>query len=607
MTEPGPTLQEALAEGIAEIFGLTLLWAPAPGARRISLGGDVPPAFIETRDFAQLAQIQRYLRREVERLRTLERTRQQLDQLRQKTTTLLPQAPEGSGLSEWSAAQMDLGLLGHLDGRALAVDGAVVRRENIDEADVRTTLAVLERHPSRLIPVQRGQLLGIRHGRIAVVVLSRSPLEKIDHDLVALLATWTDRLLAEQGHLRRLEELRALAEQATNAKSAFLAQMSHELRTPLGGMLGLAQLLSDSTLSEDQTFLLQTLLESGRWLNKVVDAILDFSKLEAGQVTLERLPFSVPELLASCCSGVQTLAAERGLALEHWTDPTIPPQVEGDPTRIRQALLNLVSNALKFTTHGGIRVRVRVLDGALLRFEVQDDGIGIPPERMGAIFEPFTQADSSTSRRYGGTGLGLTLVREFARLHDGDAGVESTVGVGSTFWFTARLPAATADAEAVAPPESTAPPAQRHLHILVAEDHPVNQLVIRRMLEGMGHQVELVDTGTRAIARLQQACDVDLVLMDHMMPELDGPAATQRLRALGGPFARLPIVALTAAVTQSDLALYEESGFDDVLAKPIDRARLARLLADLPARAQPAPPPSSATSAAERHRHSPSG
>jgi PAS domain S-box-containing protein len=389
------------------------------------------------------------------------------------------------------------------------------------------------------------------------------------------------------------------AEAANHAKSAFLANMSHEIRTPLNAIIGLTHLLNRETTDPRQHDRLAKVAASGQHLLQVINDVLDLSKIEAGKMALHPVDFTLDELLAGVRAMVAEAAREKGVTLllqapglaQHW---------HGDVTRLSQALLNLVANAVKFTRQGQVRVEVQVQtrDGAeraLLRFEVQDTGDGISPERQQALFSAFEQADNSMTRRHGGTGLGLALTRHLAEMMGGGVGVRSSVGQGSTFWFTAWLqvaaPAVDFDQPSGWMPEYGDEEDQlraRHAgkRLLLAEDNPVNQEVARAVLEVAGLVVDVVDDGAQAVAAVQ-ARDYALVLMDMQMPTLDGLRATQAIRASlasrAGPAAHLPIIAMTANAFSEDRSACLAAGMDDHIAKPIDAARLyATLLRWLP-------------------------
>ncbi len=399
-----------------------------------------------------------------------------------------------------------------------------------------------------------------------------------------------DRQIAEMQ--RELARRADQAEAANRAKSAFLANMSHEIRTPLNAIIGLTHLLARDSTDARQRDRLTQVAGSGQHLLQVINDVLDLSKIEAGKMALHPVDFDLDSLLAGVQAMVADAARDKGLALRLLPAPDMPKAWHGDATRLSQALLNLLSNGVKFTARGEVRLSVQQVAGdgaqrAQLRFEVQDTGDGISPERQQALFTAFEQADNSMTRPHGGTGLGLALTRHLAELMGGEAGVHSVVGQGSTFWFTAWLHAAPqAEAQAVASlpaaavdrvPDAALAHSESLLRaghagrrVLLAEDNPVNQEVARALLEVVGLTVDVVGDGAQAVAAVR-ACDYDLVLMDMQMPLMDGISATRAIRASGVQGAsRLPIIAMTANAFSEDRVDCLAAGMDDHVAKPVD-------------------------------------
>jgi PAS domain S-box-containing protein len=382
----------------------------------------------------------------------------------------------------------------------------------------------------------------------------------------------------------RIRAANAALEQANQAKSAFLATMSHEIRTPLNGVIGLTSLLLGTPLSPTQQEYVGGIQASGESLLSLIDDVLDFAKIEAGQMTLEVRPLDPRQLVQEVVSLVKTQAQAKGLQLEGQVDPAVPSVLRGDTARLRQVLLNLVGNAVKFTAQGTVALALTLVEesaeGVLLRVAVCDTGIGIAPEVQARLFAPFTQADASTTRRYGGTGLGLAICKRLVELMGGTIGAQSTPGAGSTFWFTLRLArrvdGVVRPARPMIEPAGVGPRGRRG-RILVAEDNAINRLVAEGLLESLGYAVQTVETGRQAVEAVR-AATYDLVLMDLHMPDLDGFAATAAIRQqerAAGQARRLPIVALTADALAGDAEKSVAAGMDGHLSKPLTVERLA--------------------------------
>jgi PAS domain S-box-containing protein len=377
-----------------------------------------------------------------------------------------------------------------------------------------------------------------------------------------------------------LADAKREAEAASRAKSSFLATMSHEIRTPLSGVLGLARLLQDPALDESRRIeYLGHLVDAAELLNGIVSDVLDLSKIEAGQLQVEHIPFDLHAVVRSTFRTFSPLGSERGLEMSCHIAEDAPREVVGDPGRVRQILANYLSNALKFTHAGAIVLQVRGSAGGRTRLEVRDSGIGVSPEARDLLFLPFTQADSSTTRRFGGSGLGLSICRELATLMGGDVGVESDGRRGSTFWVELPLaPAEEEDLTTIAGTLDEPPQPLAGMRVLLAEDNPVNRLIVGAMLTRLGAEVtEATDGADALVQATREAARLHAILMDLHMPEIDGLEATRRLRAQGVT-SHLPIIALSAAVLDAERAQAQSVGMNGFIAKPAAENDLLRVL-----------------------------
>jgi PAS domain S-box-containing protein len=400
-------------------------------------------------------------------------------------------------------------------------------------------------------------------------------------DVTSLGTDLTERQLLQDGLVRAREQAVA----ANQAKSEFLANMSHEIRTPLNGVLGMLQLLEMTTLTPSQHEFVSTAITSSERLTRLLSDILDLSRIESGKMELHEELFSLDEIKNSLADLLGTIASRKGISLELAFDPRIPPLLVGDNTRLVQILFNLVGNAIKFTSEGGVRIeawRLPEADPTRTRvlFMVRDTGPGIPADRIDSFFDTFTQGDTSHSRRHEGAGLGLAIVKRLISLLGGGLAIDSELGRGTEVYFSLPFGVGAQAAPAVhAARSERVSTAVRCARVLLVEDERINQLTIKRMLEKLGHEVVCADNGTQALHELRESC-FDLVLMDIQMPELDGVGATWIIRKDRdfAHIADIPIVALTAHAMKGDRESFLAAGMDDYLSKPVNMKELREVV-----------------------------
>jgi PAS domain S-box-containing protein len=441
--------------------------------------------------------------------------------------------------------------------------------------------------------VSRGECLEHQYrwrkptGEVVWLEAHSRPIQGSDGSLQGFVGVVEDVTAAREAH-ERMREAKEAADAANRAKSEFLANMSHEIRTPMNGVIGMTALLMQTPLTSEQREFAETIRTSGEALLRIINSILDFSKTDAGKLSLEMIDFRVYDKVREIIRMLTPEAQSKGVPIVCGLGPGVPIEVRGDPGLFGQVLTNLIGNAVKFSDSGEVQVNISLVNEALpatvLRFTVADRGIGIAPEALSRLFSPFTQADSSTTRKYGGTGLGLAISRRIVETMGGEIGVESQLGAGSTFWFTVPVeqpirPAAVGVQSTPAKPEAADVSSRnRPASILLAEDNLVNQKVALLQLRKLGYAAEAVANGREAICRLSSH-HYDVILMDCQMPEMDGYEATRAIRAHQNGCSKTPIVALTASARDEDRDRCLAAGMDDFLSKPLDLAQLASCLA----------------------------
>jgi len=411
------------------------------------------------------------------------------------------------------------------------------------------------------------------------------------HDLKSAELEISRANLALVERTSELSAAKELAEASTRAKSEFLATMSHEIRTPMNGVIGMTAMLRDTPLTEAQQEIAQTIQTSGEVLLTVINDILDFSKIEAGKLDFETVDIDLPHLIRGTVGLMQYSAKAKGVKVRSSSDANVPARLRGDGGRLRQILINLLGNAIKFTTDGEVKLAVTVdrqtSETAVLRFSISDTGIGISEEAQTTLFEAFTQADASTTRKYGGTGLGLAICKKLVTKMQGDIGVESAPGKGSTFWFTVELEKQSNPAAiSIEAERDDAHMPSRIKRILIAEDNPVNQRVLVHQLGKLGYSADAVADGLEALEALSRI-SYDVIFMDCHMPELDGYETTRRIRNAGGhqPY----VIAITANAMQGDKDVCLAAGMDGYVTKPVRTSDLKAALAQVPDSTRPEP------------------
>ena len=436
-----------------------------------------------------------------------------------------------------------------------------------------------------LEPVDFEVPMVMRDGVTRWIKTRANPLRQDDGSII-FNGVWLD-VTKENQQAQALKKAKSQAEQDAQARSILQASISHEIRTPLNAILGLTQLILKADLPPPQREQLQNVLSASQHLRGIVNEVLDFSKIDAGQLKLESTDFSLANVVLDVVRMCQEEVSKKNLTLTYQIAQEIPDHLRGDPHRIAQILLNYVNNGIKFTASGKIHVQMQLAPGStlhrvVLRGSVTDTGPGIPADRIPLLFEAYQQADNSITRRFGGTGLGLTISRALAQLMGGTAGVDSTLGQGSTFWFTAVLEPARTTIATTTAPEFSAPIAKKGgqgMRVLVVDDNPLNRTVAEGMLRTLGLHTETAEDGVQALFKLQAAGPdyYQCVLMDIQMPHMDGISATQALRKLPG-FADLPVIAMTAHTGLHDVERTKQAGMNAHLSKPLLESTLHHLL-----------------------------
>ena len=399
--------------------------------------------------------------------------------------------------------------------------------------------------------------------------------------VIGVASDITIHKLAEE----ELKKAKQYAEDTAKMKEQFLANMSHEIRTPMNGIIGLTRILLGTSVSDEQLKYLMSIKTCSDNLLVIINDILDLSKIEAGKMNFENVAFNVEEIITHTFELFEPKANEKSISLSYTIDKAIPTAILGDPTRLSQITNNLVSNAIKFTSSGGVSVDVKVRsdrdENLTIDFEVTDSGIGIPESSLASVFESFTQASSDTTRKFGGTGLGLTIVKKLIELQGGNIGIRSTVGKGTTFFFHLTFGRASQEEIDRSGTDAELDIDMTNLNILIAEDNSINQMIIKKVFADWGATIDLADNGKICVEKLQQG-KYDIILMDIQMPEMDGNAAARMIRTeLTEPFRSIPIMAMTAHATSSEKQKCFDSGMNEYISKPFDPGELKRKIAAL--------------------------